>query len=115
MIHEFALETFPFLDGGKVAEAWKQAVARAIADCLDRPEVEKARTVTMALQLTPEAERGVCDSVNARFSFKDGMPSRDSRAYNLGLRRRAGQMMLVFNDLADDNVHQRTIDQEKEE
>ena len=111
MILEFALENIPHLDGGKISEAWKQAIERGIADCLDRPEVEKPRTITMTVQLSPEVERGVCDSVNARFSFKDGMPSRDSRAYNLGLRHRQNQTFLIFNDLSDDDVHQRTIDE----
>ena len=113
MLHEFTLDKIHLMDGGRVAVAFDQAIGRALADCHDRPGVAKPRKVSMEVTLIPVCDDGFCDSVDVQFSFKDGMPARSSKAYNLGVRKRGAdkQLQLVFNDLSLDNANQRTIDE----
>lgn len=113
MIHEFSLPTLIELDGGRVPEAWNQAVQRCAADCEDRPALKKARKVTLELELIPvfSQDGHVLDSIDASFKVKDSAPLRETKKYNLALRKKAGKHQLVFNDMSDDNIHQRTIDE----
>lgn len=108
-LHQFSLKTLMALDGGRVVEAWDQAVKRCVSDCEDRPGVKKARKVTLELHLEPICEQGSLDSVDGNFKVTDSAPKRETKTYNFGVRR--GQM-LVFNDLSDDNIHQKTIDED---
>ena len=114
MFHEFGLETLLELDGGRVVEAWNQALGRVALDCEDRPGVHKPRKVTLELELVPSiSDGGHLESVKGSFKVKDSSPVRETKKYDLGVRRQSGSRapQLVFNDMSDDNVHQRTIDQ----
>ena len=114
-IHEFSLATLMELDNARVVEAWNQAVQRCASDCEDRPALKKPRKVTLELELIPvfEQDGAVLDSINASFKVKDSAPQREGKTYSLGVRRtRDKRHQLVFNDLSDENVNQRTIDQE---
>lgn len=108
-IHEFSLKSLPSLDGGRVVEAFNQAVKRAVADCQDRPGEMKARTVTLQLDIVPVVdEDGMLGTVRGAFQIKESIPTRKSRVYDFQPRRGG---MLVFNDLSDDASQQRTLDQ----
>ena len=113
MMHEFSLETLVELDGSRICEAWNQAVQRVARDCEDRPAEKKARKVVLELELVPvfDHEGHVLDSCNGTFKVKDNVPVRQSKEYNFGFRKAAGQPQLIFNDMADDNIHQRSIDE----
>jgi hypothetical protein len=106
-VHQFSLKTLMELDGGRVVEAWDQAVKRCVADCEDRPAVKKPRKVILELLLEPLCEQGSLDSVDGAFKVTDSAPKRETKTYNFGVRR--GQL-LVFNDLSDDDIHQKTIE-----
>lgn len=110
MLREFNLSSITDLDGGRVAEAFDQAVKRAVKDCEDRPGETKPRTVVLQLDLVPVMdESGDVGSVAGAFQVKDTCPTRKSRVYDFSPRRG----MLVFNDLSEDNVDQRTLDEGK--
>lgn len=113
MIHEFGLGTLINLDGGRIVEAWNQAISRATRDCEDRPAENKPRKVTLELELTPVVfqDGAVLDSLKGIFRIKDTVPTRQSKDYSLGFRKRHGQARLVFNDLSEDDIHQKTIDE----
>jgi hypothetical protein len=106
-LHYFDLDSLKELDGGRVAEAFTQAVRRAVADCEDRPTEENARKVTMQLELLPVmGEGGHCEGVQASFQIKDSIPTRKSRIYSFGVK--AGQK-LFFSDEDPHNVNQYTF------
>ncbi len=109
MLHQLTLDSIKDLDGGRVYEAFQQAIKRIVNDCEDRPGVEKSRTVSLQVVATPiSADEGSLDTVKVQFKVIEAMPKRESKAYDM-MARKGG--MLVFNDLSDDNVKQKTIDQ----
>lgn len=101
------------LDGGRVGEAFAAEVRRVALDCEDRPADGKPRTVTLTMTLTPiiatEPTGGIVelDSVQARFQITSSVPKRRSKQYSFGYRK-GGK--LVFNDLSDENIHQKTLE-----
>jgi len=110
-MHEFSLESLIELDGGRVPVAFNQAVVRLLKDCEDRPNDSKARKVTVELSLKPIGdEHGNLDEVKGSFKVKDTVPERETKEYSFGVRKRSGQPVLVFNDMSDDDVNQKTID-----
>ena len=112
MLREFRIESLTELDGGRVVEAWNQALKRAIADCEDRPGVTDTRKVMLQLELSPSLdEDGNVESVKGQFQIKDSVPTRKTKKYDFEPRFQDGAKVLVFNDLSDDNVHQRTLDE----
>jgi len=112
-IHEFKLETLALLDGGKIPIAFDKLLKQAQMDCKDRPAVKKPRKIVLQMEVTPVVdEMGMLDSVDTTFQLKYVSPPMASKDYNLGVRQKAGQPMLVFNDLSDGNFRQRTIDQD---
>lgn len=114
-VHEFTLSALVNLDGGRVDEAFLQAIGRAIQDCEDRPHVDKCRSVEIKVEVTPISERGLVEECQIQFKFADKAPVRESKKYGMTIRnRRAGsgarQKVLVFNDLSEDDPNQRTLD-----
>ncbi len=106
-LHVVKLEELKDLDGGRVTEAFAQAVRRAVADCEDRPGETKARTVTLQLEMEPlQDEVGHCASIVAAFQIKDNLPTRKSKKYSFGIRRDSRGSQLVFSDEDPSNVDQ---------
>jgi len=98
------------LDGGRISEAFMAELRRVGADMDDRPGDDKERTVVLTLKLKPVIDDGGdCESVNGSFHVASTVPKRRSKNYNFGIRNRGAQ--LVFNDMSEDNVQQRTIDE----
>ena len=97
------------LDGGRIHEAFAQELKRVVMDCDDRPGDKKPRKVLLQLDIAPIIdEHGNLDSVAGAFQIKSTVPQRKSKVYSFGVRQ-GGQ--LVFNDLSDDNINQRTLDE----
>lgn len=55
-IEKLTLENLPLVDGGSVAIAFNRALEQAYHDCRDRPHMKAKRTVTLKVELTPDAE-----------------------------------------------------------
>lgn len=111
-MHELNLKTLlENLDGGRVAQAFQADLRHCINDMEDRPGDDKDRTVTLVLKLTPVIDdEGHLDEVKGKFQTASKVPNRRSKAYSFKSRKMNGQPQLVFNDLSDDNVKQKTID-----
>ena len=105
---EFTLTSIEQLDGGRIAEAFKQALQRIASDLHDRPGCADARKVTLDCTFKPQidVETGDLDSVKTQFQVKDSLPQRKSKVYDFGANR-AGH--LYFQELDDDNHRQETI------
>ena len=108
-VHELNLKSLmEDLDGGRIHEAFMAELRRIALDCDDRPADNKVRKITLELKLMPICdEHGCLDSLSGKFHVTSSVPSRRSKAYSFGFRS-GGQ--LVFNDLSDDNINQRTIE-----
>lgn len=108
-VHELTLAALmEDLDGGRISAAFGAELRRVAVDCDDRPNDDKPRKVTLTLELSPQPdEDGHLASIRGKFHITSTVPKRRSRVYDFGFRN-GGQ--LVFNDLSDDNINQRTIE-----
>jgi hypothetical protein len=108
-IERLSFEALTDLDGGRVCEAFDQAVARLEADLHDRPGVKSARQVTLTISMTPVMdENGSLEGCDTSFEVKDRIPKRKSRNYTMRAGKGGG---LFFNNFAPENPNQRTIDE----
>lgn len=110
-VHELSIQSLDALDDGRVVAAVKAALKRCALDCEDRPGEKGARLVNLEFSLVPvpDIESGDLESIDVKFKVTDKVPKRQTRDYNMGLRRGG---VLVFNDLSDEDINQRTIDQQ---
>lgn len=105
-LEKFDLATLATIDQGRLKEAFDQAFARLVEDCKDRPELKKARKLTLTVEVEPRTEQGSLDSVDVSFAFKEVIPNRESRTYNMT----AGRGGVLWNELSPDEVRQKTLD-----
>lgn len=106
-LEKFAMATMAEIDGGRIREAFDQALRRCEIDCKDRPGDGAARVVNMTVRLTPVLDvDGEMNSVDIQFQVKDSVPTRKSKVYNM----RSTEGGLLFNELAPEDVRQATID-----
>lgn len=112
-MHELNLQSLmESLDGGRISEAFQHELRRCIADCDDRPGDDKDRVVTLQFKMSPICDdRGHCDEVKGKFHVSSTVPKRRSKVYSFGVRKKENKHQLVFNDLSDDNIGQKTIDE----
>lgn len=85
---KLTLDALRKLDGGRIAEAFDQAVDRARDDCIDRPGTNGARKVSLIVEFksVQDADTGGLDSVEVSFDVKEVIPPRKSRKYNMDAR-----------------------------
>jgi hypothetical protein len=105
-----SLEKFTFaalakLDGGRVAKSVDQAILRAVADCNDRPGLDKARRVTLEIDIEPVMEGSLHD-IALTFRVGEKAPPRGSAAV---VMRPAADGTLMFQDLSLEDPDQETI------
>ncbi|MDM4015811.1 hypothetical protein [Roseiconus lacunae] len=106
-LRELTLIDLANMDGERIGIALKQALMRVADDIHDRPGEKKARTVALNISLSPEVDDdGQCENVKMQCQIKDSIPTRKTRVYDLGVRRRNGRTQLVFSDAAPDNHRQ---------
>ena len=106
-LEKFDLAVLASMDDGRIREAFEQALKRCELDCKDRPALDEARKVTMAVSLVPVVgEQGDLDSVNIVVKILDTLPKRCSKAYNMKATRGG----LLFNELSADDVNQATLE-----
>ncbi len=108
-LERFEFESLAVLDGGRIKEAFMQALRRCESDCRDRPLLEKARTITLEMVLEPRVDEdtGALIEMVAQFRVKDRNPVRESKVYHLNAKG-AG---LFFNADAPEDPRQLTIDE----
>jgi len=106
-LEKFTLATLAEMDGGRIKEAFEQAVNRCRYDCEDRPAVDGARKVTLVVTMEPLAnDAGDLGSVDVSFDLQEKLPKRGSKTYNM----QAVAGGLLFNELSPDEVKQKTLD-----
>jgi len=99
------------LDGGMFAAVVDGAIKRAVYDIADRITVPGPRKVVVELAFTPSkinhADKEV-EQINITYSYKESHPAKKSGTVNCSVKKNG---TLQFNDLSQDNVDQRTIDE----
>jgi len=97
------------IDKGRVERGLQLALDMVRMDLIDRPNLGKARTITLKLEIKPSqlAEDGTLDTVKTRFEIDHKMPKRATREYDMAVSA-DGQMS--YNDLSPGNARQRTLD-----
>ena len=107
------LETLADFDYGKAAEAFRQALASVVRDCMDRPGEKKARTVTLTASIVPVVlQDGDVVDAEVDFSISNKIPKWQTAARPLAVDR---QGRLFFNDMAPDNPRQMDIEADVDE
>lgn len=106
-VEKFDLGSLTTIDGGRIREAFEQALKRCRDDCHDRPGVAKARKITLSATLAPVcAPDGSMDSCDVQFEIDDSLPKRVSPTYNM----KAARGGLLFNELSREDIRQGTLD-----
>lgn len=87
----FTIDTLGDLDDGTTRLLVDQALAEALEDCNERPYLDKARKVTVTLEMRPALnERGGMKGVNADATVKLTLPARRSGADYLATNAAGG-------------------------
>jgi hypothetical protein len=107
-LRELNLEGLSTIAGGKVDAAINQQLKRAISDCEDRPGDKNARKVVLTMLVRPVMyQDGAVTDVNVECEVTSSIPKYISKPVDC--RIKSGQRA-IFNDMAEDNVDQMTID-----
>lgn len=108
MLKHFDFKGLTELDAGRIATAFDQAMVRMYEDLADRATVNKSRTLTVTVSLTPIAgERGELDDVDVDIQLTEKVPARQTKVYRMSAEHGA----LFFNEESPDNPDQRTLDE----
>jgi len=107
---EVRTATLAQIDRGILGMALDLELAKAVADCRDRPAEKTAREITLNIKIKPcEPDlTGDVDSIDLTYSVKGKHPPRKSKTTNCGVQK---NNRLVYADMAPDNHKQRTIDE----
>lgn len=116
MVQEFTLENLPNLNDGLIAAAFNQMIERCAADCDDRPHHAKPREITLKVTLKPIPANKDLDTVQGACVVSCNLPKIELPPVSFGFRKKKGadgrkMGTLVFNDMSEENIKQRTIDE----
>ena len=107
MLMELNLENVKHMADGTIAQAFQVHMKRAISDAEDRPGDKKSRKVTLEFEVTPVVlQDGAVTEVQIEAKVKSTVPPHVSRPVECKIKQ-GGRA--AFNDLSQDNVHQKTI------
>lgn len=107
-----ALQKFNFaalaeIDEGRLRIMFDLLLEKVRLDCVDRPALNKARSVSLNVSLTPKADQhGNLITVDVSLDVKESTPKRVSPTYNMVPQRNG----IAFNDASVDNARQGTLD-----
>jgi len=105
---QLSLDTLKDFDVGKAAVAFQHALKRVVTDCLERPGTKATRKVVLTANVAPLMQQdGDVVDAEVDFTIQAKTPPWQTATKPLAITR-GGQLM--FNDLAPDNPHQKTID-----
>lgn len=113
MLRQFSFRELCDIDGNRLEIAFDNHLKRCLMDIQDRPAEKKARKITMTVEVTPNLDvDGMCESVDTQVQFKDSIPERKSKVYNLGLRSNG---VATYHPEVLDNHAQMALDLAEEE
>lgn len=116
MINKLDFDGLKNYAGGSLALQYEQHMQRALHDCLDRPFEEKPRTVTLTISISPMVDEQTrnCYEVKTECEVASAVPKHRSRLIACKVREDGEKVLAMFNDLAEYDTNQRTVDQQIE-
>ena len=116
VMRRLTLGTLEELNFVQAEAAFKQLLAQAVKDCIDRPAVKAGRKVTMQLTVTPIASvRGNtidCESASGVLTLRAKCPDYETDQISFGVQNDGS---LIFNPDCPDNYRQQTLLEEEED
>lgn len=113
MLKGITLDTLSTIDEGRIKAAVDLHLKKLTSDCIDRPGCKTPRKLKLELFVVPQVDpdTGQCDDVNIEFDIGSKVPNHRSRPVNCKVRKTSAGPLLLFNDLSEGNVNQRTLDE----
>lgn len=96
----------------EIVATFNQRLRLAAADCEDRSNDGKARTVSLEVKMTPveNPSTRTCDKVEVAFSCTGKVPANQTQTYSIAISKTRAGTALLFNPDSPDNVDQSTFD-----
>jgi hypothetical protein len=108
-------DTLRNLDRGRAAIALNAAIDQAVKDCLNRPGDDRARKVTMVLEIKPVSEviqnEITCEGATGKYCVRVRVPDWESNTLDFGVKQNG---TLVFSENSPANHCQTTIFDDEE-
>ena len=83
-------DTLANLDRGRAAAALNAALQQAVKDCINRPGDDRARKVTMVLEIKPVSEtinnEISCEGAQGKYGVRLRVPDWESNTLDFGVR-----------------------------
>lgn len=87
---KFTLENLHQINNGVLAVAFEREMQRIIADCQDRPSLDKARSVSIVFEVTPLPDQHSptvnADEITVQVAVHSAIPKRKSNIYTMKTR-----------------------------
>ncbi len=107
MLHELTMKNLRHFDMGRLEACFNAEVKAANADCIDRPGVNKRRTVAIVFEFTPSQDQsGSCELVNVVGKVKGTRPAYGTLEHSCDVR----QGGLLFNGVDPMAPDQKTLE-----
>lgn len=102
MIKELSLESLHEVQGGEIKKDFDALLATCIEDCTSRPAIDRARTITIKIELTPAPdETGHCETCDVRATVTSKQPARTIVIPAMKSRKKGRESKLVFDPQLD--------------
>lgn len=111
-LYKLQAESLAKLDRGALAVTLEKALQMAAHDCIDRPADDRARIVTVQIELKPKAEydndtRSLeVTGAEGKYKVRCKTPDWESKTLDFGLQTNG---TLIFNENAPDNHRVRSL------
>lgn len=109
-IFRLSADTLRNLDRGRAAMALNAAIQQAVKDCINRPGDDRARKVTMQLNITPISEtignEISCEGATGKYLVRVRVPDWESNTLDFGVKQNGD---LVFSENSPGSHLQTTI------
>lgn len=101
----FSIRELHQIDGGELENDFNDQLRRLVADCMDRPGIDKNRTLKLEIQLSPDKKSdGTCDDVFVECFTSSKMPSRPVRPYRMSATKNGGLKFSPSSPLNTDSL-----------
>ena len=87
----FSIRALHAIDEGELEKDFDQQLRMLVADCLERPGIDKARKLILEIELKPDQKsNGTCDDVFVECSTHSKCPNRPVRPYRMAANVKGG-------------------------
>jgi len=111
-LKKLELRELATISHGRLAAAFDHHLEECIADCLDRPAVNKPRAVTVTVEIRPkDLEKGELETIATVVKIGAKLPGKATAPITMDVRKSQKGAQAVYNDHSPDDPKQRTLDE----